>query len=73
MLTTKGDVRALDEVTKVAQELCPEIDVEGLLAVWRQYFKSTPWDPEQKVVGAVGAGDRAQLNCVTNIEQCVRV
>lgn len=50
MLTTKGDVRALDEVTKVAKELCPEIDVEGLLAVWRQYFKSTPWDPEQKVV-----------------------
>lgn len=50
MLTTKGDVRALDEVTKVAQELCPEIEVESLLAVWRQYFKSTPWDPEQKVV-----------------------
>lgn len=44
VLTTKGDVLALEEVGGVARQLCPEVDSERLLVDWRQLFMAEPWD-----------------------------
>uniref|UniRef100_A0A1D2ABA5 N-acylneuraminate-9-phosphatase n=1 Tax=Auxenochlorella protothecoides TaxID=3075 RepID=A0A1D2ABA5_AUXPR len=49
VLTSKGDVRALEEVAQAASQHCPAVDPTKLLADWRQLFKEAPWDPTHQV------------------------